>query len=107
MEGCIVSKISSLLPFRFATNHLKMKRDRILYYLDWLSLSFIIISVILFSIETLPNLNADEKSLLRSSETIIVFVFSIEYILRIYFAEKKLNYIFSFYKHMKAKCKYD
>ena len=57
----------------------------------------IAISIISFSIETLPNLDNNIKTLLGISEKIIVMIFTIEYILRLYIAEKKLSYMFSFY----------
>jgi len=57
----------------------------------------IIISLIAFSIETLPDLSEETYAFLGGIETIIVLIFSIEYLLRILVAEKKLSYIFSFY----------
>jgi voltage-gated potassium channel len=59
--------------------------------------ALIILSLIAFSIETLPNLSPGEKQLLRYFEIFCVAVFSIEYLLRLVFAKKKLGYIFSFY----------
>ncbi|MCB1936254.1 MAG: ion transporter [Nitrosomonas sp.] len=59
--------------------------------------ALILISIISFSLETLPNLDAGTRKLLGIIETIIVVIFSVEYLLRIYVADKKLNYIFSFY----------
>lgn len=57
----------------------------------------IIISLFMFSLETLPDLTERSKSLLRIAEVIIVFLFTIEYALRVYVAERKSGYIFSFY----------
>ncbi|TYB73896.1 ion transporter [Bizionia gelidisalsuginis] len=57
----------------------------------------ILLSVVTFSIETLPDLEPDTRFLLRIFETFCVVIFSIEYILRIYVSEKKLKFIFSFY----------
>lgn len=57
----------------------------------------IVISIITFSIETLPNLDDGAIRLLSIIEIFIVSVFTLEYILRIYVADKKLEYIFSFY----------
>ena len=59
--------------------------------------ALILISIISFSLETLPNLDAGTRKLLGIIETIIVVIFRVEYLLRIYVADKKLNYIFSFY----------
>lgn len=59
--------------------------------------ALILISIISFSLETLPNLDAGTRKLLGIIETVIVVIFSVEYLLRIYVADKKLDYIFSFY----------
>jgi len=59
--------------------------------------ALILLSVITFSVETLPDLEPDTRFLLRIFETFSVVVFSIEYILRIYVSDKKLKFIFSFY----------
>jgi len=57
----------------------------------------IILSIVTFSIETIPDLTNSTRELLRSTETIIVIIFTLEYVLRLYVTDKKLNYIFSFY----------
>lgn len=57
----------------------------------------IVISLISFSLETLPNLSEGTYVVLDAIETIIVLIFTIEYILRVLLTEKKLSYIFSFY----------
>lgn len=57
----------------------------------------IVISLISFSIETLPNLAPETYALLSAIEVFVVVVFTIEYLLRIILSEKKLGYIFSFY----------
>jgi len=57
----------------------------------------IILSLISFSLETLPNLSEQIYSIFNTIETVIVMIFSIEYVLRILVAEKRLAYIFSFY----------
>lgn len=59
--------------------------------------ALIIASIITFSIETLPDLEDKTKDILFSIETFIVVIFTIEYVLRIYIADKKSDYIFSFY----------
>lgn len=59
--------------------------------------TLIIASIITFSIETLPDLEDKTKEFLFSIETFIVIIFTIEYILRIYIADKKNDYIFSFF----------
>lgn len=59
--------------------------------------ALIVASIITFSIETLPDLEDKTKDILFSVETFIVVIFTIEYLLRIYIADKKSGYIFSFY----------
>ena len=56
----------------------------------------IIFSLICFSIETLPDLKSSAQNILHISEIIIVIIFSLEYLLRILVADKKLRFIFSF-----------
>ncbi len=57
----------------------------------------IIISLISFSIETIPGLNESTKKLLWNIELITVSIFTIEYLLRLTVADKKMKFIFSFY----------
>lgn len=59
--------------------------------------TLIIISLLSFAVETLPNLSSWIRSLLRWLETSIVIVFTIEYIIRVFVADVKLRYIISFY----------
>ncbi len=66
----------------------------------WFDLSIqflIILSLISFCIETLPDLSPGWKNFLRAFEVITVIIFTLEYILRLIVAKKKLNFIFSFY----------
>ncbi len=57
----------------------------------------ILISVITFSVETIPTLKPETRSILRSVEVVSVIIFTIEYLLRIFMTDKKLKFIFSFY----------
>lgn len=57
----------------------------------------IIISLITFSLETLPNLTDSQYDALQTIEVVIIILFSGEYLLRLYVAKKRLNYVFSFY----------
>lgn len=59
--------------------------------------ALILISIITFSIETLPNLEQSTLELLHITEVTIVCIFTLEYLLRLYVADKKLSYVFSFY----------
>ncbi len=64
---------------------------------DYFIQVLILISLVSFSIETLPDNSTATKQILRIIEIFCVSVFSIEYILRIFVAKKRLKYIFSFY----------
>ncbi|GGH34714.1 voltage-gated potassium channel [Mangrovimonas yunxiaonensis] len=57
----------------------------------------IFLSVIAFTVETLPDLKPQTRTILRSIEVVTVIIFSLEYLLRIYAADNKLKFVFSFY----------
>jgi len=64
---------------------------------DFFVQGLILLSIITFSIETLPNLAKDTKEALQTLEAIIVIIFTLEYLVRLYVADRKLDYVFSFY----------
>ena len=64
---------------------------------DLVMQSLILISIITFTIETLPDLEADTRKFLHATEVVIVILFTIEYLLRLYVADRKLGYVLSFY----------
>jgi voltage-gated potassium channel len=57
----------------------------------------IFVSIFTFSAETTPDLKPQTRNILDSIELFCVIVFSIEYVLRIYVADKKFKFIFSFF----------
>lgn len=57
----------------------------------------IILSLISFSLETLPNLSDFWRQVLQAFEVFSVAAFTVEYLLRVAFAEKKLAFMLSFY----------
>lgn len=57
----------------------------------------IVVSLISFSIDTIPNLGPNARYWLNVVEVITVSLFTIEYGLRLLIAENRLKYIFSFY----------
>jgi voltage-gated potassium channel len=57
----------------------------------------IVVSLILLTIDTLPDLTAGTRTALWYSRLVIVLIFTAEYLLRIYVADSKLKFIFSFY----------
>ncbi len=59
--------------------------------------ALIIVSLVTFSIDTLPNLTFYVKELLVVIEATTVSIFTLEYALRIIVAEKRVKFIFSFY----------
>lgn len=64
---------------------------------DYTIQGLILLSLVSFSLETLPDKNEELGHILEMIEVVCSIVFSIEYLLRIYVAEKPLKYIFSFY----------
>lgn len=59
--------------------------------------AMIILSLVSFSIETLPDLSGETREFLRSIEIVCVTIFTIEYIARIIVATNKRAFIFSFF----------
>ena len=57
----------------------------------------ILISIVSFSIETLPDLDEQTRVWLRRIEIATVSFFTVEYLLRVIAAEKPSRYIFSFF----------
>lgn len=64
---------------------------------DFLIQFLILVSLISYSIETLPDLSPSTYELLSQIEVFVVSVFTVEYILRVALTEKPTKYIFSFY----------
>ena len=60
-------------------------------------IALILLSVLSISLKTLPDLDVSIVRLLEVFELVVVLIFTVEYVLRIYVADKKLGYIFSFY----------
>ena len=66
-------------------------------YFDYFIQLIIILSLISFSLETLPNISEDLRLILEKFEFISIIIFSLEYLLRVLVTRKPLSYIFSFY----------
>jgi len=64
---------------------------------DLIVQALILLSVITFSVATLPDLDTGIRELLEVTEVIVVIIFTCEYFLRVYVAERKISYILSFY----------
>ena len=59
--------------------------------------SLILLSLLSFSLETLPDLDEKSRYILSVFELISVIIFSIEYVLRIILTKSSFKYIFSFF----------
>jgi voltage-gated potassium channel len=57
----------------------------------------IVLSVMAFAIETIPNLSPESKQLLRYAEYFFVALFTLEYIYRVISTPRKLKFACSFY----------
>ena len=57
----------------------------------------ILVSVVTFTVETVPGLSPEAMRILKVSEVVITLLFTLEYVLRIATTSKKWSYIFSFY----------
>ncbi len=64
---------------------------------DYVIQMLVLISVVTFTLETLPNTSATLQTLFTVTEIGLVALFSIEYLLRIWVAEARWRFIFSFY----------
>lgn len=64
---------------------------------DLVVLILIVLSLVTFSLETLPELPRAARSAFEFSEIVITLLFTLEYGLRIATAPRKKDYIFSFY----------
>jgi voltage-gated potassium channel len=59
--------------------------------------SLIVLSLIGFAVETLPDLPHWMPPILAASEVVIVLLFTVEYLLRLAVADRKLSFVFSFF----------
>ncbi len=59
--------------------------------------ALVVLSLVSFSIETLPNLDPSWRRALGVLEAVVVGLFTIEYVLRILVADRKASFIFSFF----------
>ena len=66
-------------------------------YFDYAIQVLILLSVASFTIETLPDLETAIINYLETFELVCIVIFSLEYLIRLYIAKRKLKFIFSFY----------
>ena len=57
----------------------------------------IVLSIVTFSIETLPGLPGEISSILGITETVIVLIFTVEYLMRLWITRPMSKFIFSFF----------
>ena len=66
-------------------------------YFDYAIQVLILLSIVAFTIETIPNLEQNTIDILNMFELVCIIIFSVEYLFRVYIAKNKLKFIFSFY----------
>ena len=66
-------------------------------YFNFFIQFLIIVSVINFSILTMPNLSVKTQKILNSIEIFSVSIFTVEYLLRFYSAKSRIKFFFSFF----------
>ncbi|QDT04262.1 Cyclic nucleotide-gated potassium channel [Rubripirellula lacrimiformis] len=59
--------------------------------------AMIVVSIVAFSVETLPNLEPKTQSVLAAIELICVAIFTVEYILRFAVADDRVQFVTSFF----------
>ena len=68
-------------------NIIETQDTKIGYYFDLFIQILIVLSLISFSLETIPELSDKAKAFLRTFETISVIIFTMEYLCRIYVSD--------------------
>ncbi|MGC1204655.1 MAG: ion transporter [Flavobacteriaceae bacterium] len=82
---------------QFIKSIVEINDNRKSRYFAFFIQALILLSVITFSIETIPGLKPQTRTILQSIELFSVIIFSLEYLLRIYVADSKPKFIFSFF----------
>jgi len=66
-------------------------------FFDYFIQFLILLSIASFTIETLPDLDQNTIKILNNFEKISVLIFTIEYLIRLFVAERKLKFVSSFF----------
>ena len=66
-------------------------------YFDFFIQGLILLSLVSFSLETIPDISENIISFLYYLEVFIVSLFSLEYLIRIWVSKKPVSYVFSFF----------
>lgn len=64
---------------------------------DYLIQSLIVLSLVSFAIETIPNLHEKWYQILKGLEIFVIVIFTIEYLIRVLASKPRTGYIFSFW----------
>ena len=64
---------------------------------DWFIQGLIVLSLVSFSIETLPDLGPRTRQLLGTIETVSIAIFTLEYVVRVAVATSRVGFVVSFY----------
>lgn len=65
--------------------------------LEYVFQTLIVLSLIAFAVETLPDLSPAWVTALHAFETVTVMIFTLEFVLRLIFCRPRMAYAFSFY----------
>lgn len=79
------------------TKHLDNPDSRIGYGFLFVTQSLIILSAVLFAVSTLPALDSGVVQAIKIFEWMVICIFTVEYLVRIYVAQHRLKFITSFY----------
>jgi len=66
-------------------------------FFDFVIQALIVLSLVTFSVETLPNISDHTRWWLRLIEIVTVSIFTIEYLLRVIVADRKFGFVCSFF----------
>jgi len=86
-----------MIPKEKIKNLVEVNDNKASKNFDIFIILLVILSMITYSIGTIDKLDSEVKNYLNLLNDIFIILFSIEYILRIYTADNKFKYIFSFY----------
>jgi voltage-gated potassium channel len=64
---------------------------------EFVSQAAILVWLVSFSLETLPNLSAGQREILEAIEWFTAVLFTVEYLTRLAFAKNRLKFVFSFF----------
>lgn len=76
---------------------LEENNSRLSRSINWSIQILIILSIVSFSLETVPRLSPSIARALGTAEVVFTIIFTLEYLLRVWAAQNRLAYIFSFF----------